>query len=63
MTGKNEECFNGVLSGFQRNLKEAQWLFGGSFKGIRRKFQGLFNKDLGFFERPLSLIQENLKGI
>ena len=40
---KIEGCFNGVLSKFQRYLKEAQWVFEESFKGIPRMFQGSFN--------------------
>ena len=44
--GKNEGCFNGVLNGFQGNLKEVQRLFEGSLKGVSRK---LFNKDLRVF--------------
>ena len=30
-------CINGVLNGFQGCLKEVQWVFWESFKGVSRK--------------------------
>ena len=33
---KIEGCFNGVLSVFQGYLKEVQWVFEESFKGVSR---------------------------
>ena len=38
---KIEGRFNGVLSGFQRCLKEVQWVFEESFKCVSRMFQGI----------------------
>ena len=50
---KIEGCFVGVLSGFQEDLKEVEWVFEGclqdvsrtfqrSFKGVSRKIKGCF---------------------
>ena len=42
---KIEGCFDGVLSGFQEDLKEVEWMFEGSLQGVSRKFYGCFKED------------------
>ena len=42
---KIEGCFDGVLSGFQEDLKEVEWVFEGSLQGVSRKFKGCFKED------------------
>ena len=44
---KIEGCSNGVLCGFQRCLKEVQWVFEESSKGVSRGFQRSFRVLLG----------------
>ena len=39
---KIEGCFNRVLSGIPRCLKEVKWVFEESFKVVSRMFQGKF---------------------
>ena len=43
-------CFNEVLSGCQKCLKEFQLVFEESFKGVSRMFQGSFKVFTGKIE-------------
>ena len=64
---KIKGCFNGVLSGCQRCLKEIQWVFEQSFKSVSRMFQrsfkGVSRKIKGCSKIPSIGIQGSFKGI
>ena len=51
---KIEGCFNEVLSGFLRSLKEVQWVFEGSFKGCFKEVLRAFQTRLRGVPRELS---------
>ena len=46
----------------QSGLKEFQWVFEGSFKGVSMKFQECFKEDLGVFQETFKQVSRELQG-